>query len=144
MPEQLYYEDVVVGDEITPLVKQPTTRQLVVWAGASGDYNPIHYDKDFAQSQGLPGVIVHGALVGSFLCQLMTDWIGERGVISKFSCNYRGMNFPGEALTCRGKVTNKYVTDDKRYVECESWVENPKGEKTVTGRVIVTLPSKGY
>ena len=144
MPEQLYYEDVVVDAEITPLVKQPTTRQLVMWAGASGDYNPIHYDKDFAQSQGLPGVIVHGALVASFLCQLITDWIGEQGVISKFSCSYRGMNFPGEALTCRGKVTNKYVADDKHYVECESWVENSKGEKTVTGKVVVTLPSRDY
>ena len=144
MPEQLYYEDVTVGDKVTPLVKQPTTRQLVMWAGASGDYNPIHYDKDFAQSQGLPGVIVHGALVGSFLCQLITDWIGERGVISKFSCNYRGMNFPGEDLTCRGRVTNKYVADDKRYVECESWVENPNREKTVTGRAVVIVPSRDY
>ena len=144
MPDQLYYKDVIVGDEVTPLVKQPTTRQLVMWAGASGDYNPIHYDKDFARSQGLPGVIVHGALVGSFLCQLMTDWIGERGVISKFSCSYRGMNLPGDTLTCRGKVTNKRVVDDKCYLECESWVENPKGEKTVIGKAIVTLPSRGY
>ena len=144
MPEQLCYEDVTVGDEVTPLVKQPTTRQLVMWAGASGDYNPIHYDKDFAQSQGLPGVIVHGALVGSFLCQLITDWIGEQGVISKFSCNYRGMNFPGEALTCRGKVTMKYVEDNKHFLECESWVENPKGEKTVTGRAVVIVPSRDY
>jgi len=142
MPDQLYYEDVTVGDEITPLVKQPTTRQLVMWAGASGDYNPIHYDKDFAQSQRLPGVIVHGALTGSFLCQLITDWIGERGVICKFSCNYRGMNFPGEALTCRGKVTNKYAADDKHYVEFENWVENPKGEKTVTGRAVAIVPSR--
>jgi len=144
MPEQLYYEDVAVDDEITPLVKQPTTRQLVMWAGASGDYNPIHYDKDFAQRQGLPGVIVHGALVGSFLCQLITDWIGERGVISRFSCSYRGMNFPGETLTCRGKVTMKYVADDKRYVECDIWAENPRGEKTATGRAVVIVPSRDY
>ena len=144
MPDQLYYEDVIVGDEVTPLVKQPTTRQLVMWAGASGDYNPIHYDKDFAQSQGLPGVIVHGALAGSFLCQLITDWIGEKGVISKLNCSYRGMNLPGDTLTCRGKVTNKRVVDDKCYLECESWVENPKGEKTVTGRAVVVLPSRGY
>jgi len=142
MPEQLYYEDVAVGDEITPLVKQPTTRQLVMWAGASGDYNPIHYDKDFAQSQGLPGVIVQGALAGCFLGQLITDWIGEQGVVSSFSCSYRGMNFPGEALTCRGKVTRKYVEADKHYVECDIWAENPRGEKTVPGKAVVILPTK--
>lgn len=142
MPEQLYYEDVAVGDEITPLVKQPTTRQLVMWAGASGDYNPIHYDKDFAQSQGLPSVVVHGALAGCFLAQLIIDWIGEQAVVNSFSCSYRGMNFPGEALLCRGKVTKKYVEDDKHYVECDIWVENPKGEKTVPGRAVVIVPSR--
>ena len=143
MPEQLYYEDIAIGDEITPLVKQPTTRQLVMWAGASGDYNPIHYDKDFAQSQGLPGVIVQGQLVGCFLGQLITNWIGEAGVVHSFSCSYRGMNFPGEVLTCRGKVIKKYIEDDRHYVECDIWVEKPKGEKTVLGRAVVIVPSKG-
>jgi len=142
MPEQLYYEGVAVGDEITPLVKQPTTRQLVLWAGASGDYNPIHYDKDFAQSQGLPGVIVHGALTGCFLGQLITDWIGEQGVVSRFSCSYRGKNFPGEALICQGRVTKKYIEDGKHYVACDIWAENPEGEKTVLGKTIVIVPSR--
>jgi acyl dehydratase len=142
MTEQLYYEDVVVGSEITPLVKQPTTRQLVMWAGAVGDYNPIHYDKDFAQRRGLPGVIVHGQLVGAFLGQLITDWIGELGVLRKVSCSYKGMNYPGEALTCRGEVTKKYVQDGQHYVECSLQAENPKGEKTVLGMAIVILPSR--
>jgi len=142
MTEQLYYEDVVVGGEITPLVKQPTTRQLVMWAGAVGDYNPIHYDKDFAQSRGLPGVIAHGQLVGAFLGQLITDWIGERGVLRKLSCSYKGMNYPGEALTCKGKVTKKYVQDGQHYVECNLWAENSKAEKTVLGVAVVMLPSR--
>ena len=142
MPEQLYYEDVAVGDEITPLVKQPTTRQLVMWAGASGDYNPIHYDKDFAQGQGLPSVIVHGALTGCFLGQLITDWIGKQGVVSRFSYNYRGMNFPDDTLTCQGKVTKKYIEDGKHYVECDIWAENSEGEKTVLGKTIAIVPSR--
>ena len=143
MAEQLYYEDIVAGSEITPLVKQPTTRQLVMWAGASGDYNQIHYDKDFAQSRGLSGVIVHGQLVCGFLGQLMTDWIGELGTLRKLTCNYRGMNFPGEALTCKGKVNKKYVEDGEHYVECSLWVENVKGEKTVSGMATIIMPSKG-
>ena len=142
MSEQLYYEDVAVDDEITPLVKQPTTRQLVMWAGASGDYNPIHYDKDLAQNQGLPGVIVHGQLAGCFLGQLITDWIGQQGIVHSFSCSYRGMNFPGEALICKGRVTKRYVKDSQHFLECAIWVENVKGEKTVTGKVIVIVPSR--
>ena len=143
MTEQLYYEDVVVGSQIPPLVKQPTTRQLVMWAGASCDYYQIHYDKDFAQSRGLPGVIVHGQLAYSFLGQLMTDWIGEQGSLRKLSCRYKGMNFPSEPLICKGKVTNKYVKDGEHYIECSIWAENGKGEKTVPGTAIVIVPSRG-
>ena len=142
MSQQLYYEDITVGSEITPLVRQPTTRQLVMWAGASGDYNPIHYDKDFAQSRGLPGVIVHGQLVFSFLGQLMTDWIGEQGSLRKLTCSYKGMNFPGETITAKGKVTKKYIEDREHRVECNIWVENPKGEKTASGIAIVITPSR--
>ena len=142
MTEQIYYQDVAVGSEIPPLVKQPTTRQLVMWAGASGDYNPIHYDKDLAQSRGLPGVIVPGQLAGSFLGQLITDWIGEQGRLSKLSCSYKGMNLPGEALTCGGKVSQKYVEQGEHCVECNLWVENEKGEKTVTGMATIVLPSR--
>ena len=143
MAEQLYYEDIAVGSELTPLVKQPTTRQLVMWAGASGDYYQIHYDKDFAQSQGLPGVIIHGQLACSFLSQLLTDWMGELGNLRKLTCNYRGMNFPGEALICKGKVNKKYVENGDHCVECNIWAENGKGEKTVSGRAIIIMPAKG-
>ena len=143
MAEQLYYEDIMVGSEITPLVKQPTTRQLVRWAGASGDYYEIHYDKDFAQSKGLPGIIVHGQLAYSFLGQLMTDWIGEQGILRKLTCSYKGMNFPGEPLVCKGKVIKKYVEDGEHCVECNIWAENVKGEKTITGMAIVIMPARG-
>ena len=143
MGEQLYYEDIAIGSEITPLLKQPTTRQLVMWAGASGDYYAIHYDKDFAQSKGLPGVIVHGQLVGCFLGQLMTDWMGEQGSLSKLTCSYKSVNFPGEALICKGKVSKKYIEDGEHYVECNLWVENAKEEKTVSGKAVINMPSRG-
>jgi acyl dehydratase len=142
MAEQLYYEDVAQDSEIAPLTKRPTTRQLVMWAGASGDYYAIHYDKDFAQSKGLPGVIVHGQLVAAFLGQLITDWIGERGNLKKFSCSYRGMNFPNETIACRGKVSKKYIENGENYIECQVWAENDKGEKTVTGKAIIALPAR--
>jgi acyl dehydratase len=143
MSKQRYYQDVAVGDEVSPISKQPTTQQLVMWAGAVGDYQPIHYDKDFAQSHGLSGVIVHGQLVGAFLGQLMTDWIGEKGILRRLSCSYKGMNYPGEVLTFKGKVTKKYVEDRQHHVECSLWAENSEGKKTASGMAVVILPSKG-
>ena len=63
---------------------------LVRWAGASGDFNPLHYDSAYVESAGLGQVIVHGALKRQWLIQLMTDWIGEQGFLKKFSCQYGG------------------------------------------------------
>ena len=142
MVKQIYYEDGVEGSEITPLVKQPTTTQLVMWAGASGDYNAIHYYRDYALKQGLSGVIVHGQLAGAFLGQMLTDWVGDKGNISKLSLSYKGMNFPGEALICQGKVIKKYVEENRHLVTLRIWAENPRGEKTLTGTAVVSLPSR--
>ena len=153
MGKQLYFEDVEVGSEVTPLAKIATTQMLVRWAGASGDFNPLHYDENFAATQGVGSPIVHGALKRSWLGNLMTDWIGEQGFLKKFSCQYRGMDYPrkmksmtepeeGETWWCKGTVTNKYVDGDQHIVECEIWVENGKGEKTTPGTATVVLPSR--
>ena len=80
------FEDIEAGMEIPPLVKDVTTRQLVMWAGASGDLYEIHYDKDFAVSQGLPGIIIHGRLKAAFLGQLLSDWVGDKGLVKKLTC----------------------------------------------------------
>jgi acyl dehydratase len=142
MSQQRYYQDVRKGEEIMPLVKVPTTRQLVMWAGASGDYMPIHYDQEYARSRGLEGVIVHGQLVGAFLGQLVTDWTGEKGWLRQLSCSYKGMNYPGETITLRGEVTGKYIKKGEHLVECSVWAENPEGEKTASGAAVVVLPSR--
>jgi acyl dehydratase len=131
------FADIEVGRDIPCLVKQPTTQQLVMWAGASGDYNPIHYDKDFALSRGLSGVVVHGQLVTAFLGQMLLDWLGESGVIKKISVSYKGMNYPGDTLSCRATVAKKAAED--RQVTLDIWVENQRGEKTVVGAAVVVF-----
>ena len=84
------------------------------------------YDKDFAQANGLSGVIVHGWLALSFLGQMVTDWMGEGGALVKLSGSYRGMNPVGEDIFCYGKVTRKYTEDDKHYVRLELRAQNPQ------------------
>lgn len=142
MASQTYFEDVEVGSDVPPLVKDPTTQQLVKYAGASGDFYQIHYDKDFALANKLPGVILHGALKNAFLGQLVTDFAGELGWLRKLSVQYRGMDQPGSRITCRGKVTKKFIDGKDHVVECEIWLENAKGEKTTPGSATVILPSR--
>ena len=154
MAEQLYWEDVEVDSEVTPLPKIATSQMLVKWAGASGDFNPIHYDDVFAEASKLGTRVIHGALKRQWLVQLMTDWIGEQGDLKKFSCQYRSFDYPrlmktmaepqdGETWMCKGKVTKKNVEDAEHLVDCDIWVENGKGEATTLGKATVVLPSRG-
>lgn len=140
--KQFYFEDVEVGFELPSLKKDPTTQQLVKYAGASGDFYQIHYDKDFALKNHLPGVILHGALKNAFLGQLVTDFAGELGWLRKLSVQYRGMDQPGTHVTCKGKVIKKYVDGGNHLVDCEIWLENAQGEKTTPGSATVILPSR--
>lgn len=125
--------NVKVGDEIPELVKNPTTRQLVQYAGAQGDFYEIHYDRPFAQSVGLPGVILHGLLKAAFLAQLVTDWLGDRGTLKSFEVSYRGIDQPGVPYTCRGRVTRVQGNE----VELEVWGEDPEGSRTTVGTATV-------
>jgi len=154
MAKQLYWENVEVGSEIPPLTKVATTRMLVKWAGAIGDFNPLHYDDGFAASQGVGKPIVHGQLKRAWLVQLLTDWIGEQGTLKKFSCQFRKVDYPqamktiieprdGEPWWCKGTVTKKYIKGEEHWIECEIWVENGKGEKTTPGSAAIILPSRG-
>jgi len=140
MAEQVYWDDVEEGAELPPMVKNPTTQQLVKYAGASGDYYQIHYDKDFAMNNDLDNVILHGALKNAFLGHLVTKWMGPEGDLKRLACQYRGMDIPGTPVTAKGVVTRKYQEKGANLVDCEIWLENQGGEKTTPGSATVALP----
>lgn len=142
MAKQIYFEDVEEGAEVPTLEKNPTTQQLVKYAGASGDYYQIHYDLNFAKANNLPDVILHGALKNAFLGQIVTDWMGEEGTLRKLSVQYRGMDVPGTPIYGKGVVKRKFTENGENLVECEIWLENHEGQKTTPGTAVVALPSR--
>ena len=113
-----------------------------MYAGASDDYNPIHYDKELATKSGHDKVIVHGALKSAFLAQLITDWAGPTGRIIELSVTYRSIDFGGDNLICKGRVSKKIWEGQEQVVECEIWLENEDGIITTQGRAVVMLPSR--
>jgi acyl dehydratase len=113
-----------------------------MWAASSEEYYEVHYDKDFAQEKGLPGIIVHGMLLISFLGQMITDWIGDWGTVKKIRTSNRAMALPNQDLICKGTVTWKYVENNENLVQCEIWLETEKGEKLVLGEALASLPSR--
>jgi acyl dehydratase len=142
---KIYAEDVQPGDEMPPLVKPPIQQiQLTRYAGASGDFNPIHQDDAFARAAGMGGVFAHGMLSMGFVAQSVTDWVGV-GRVGKLSVRFAALVRLGDVITCRGKVLEKRPAKSGRDqdVDLELWADNQKGEKVITGRATVTLASRG-
>jgi|TARA_B100000315_G_scaffold60439_1_gene54789 hydroxyacyl-ACP dehydratase HTD2-like protein with hotdog domain len=142
MGQQRYFEDIELGQELGQFVVTPTKRLAVMFAGASGDFYEIHYDKDFAIAAGQPDVIVHGAQKAAFSAQVLTNWMGLEGVLKKVRCSFRGIDFFNVDLICNGKVTDKFVDGAEHCIECEVWIDNAKGERTTAGGGVVALPSR--
>jgi acyl dehydratase len=139
---KVYVEDVAVGAELPALVKGPIQQiQLTRYAGASGDFNPIHQDDEFARAAGMGGVFAHGMLTMGFVAQALTDWAGA-GTVRRLGVRFTGLVRLKDKVTCRGRVLAKSSKDDVHLVDLEVWAENQRGEKVVTGRATLTLPSR--
>ena len=143
---KVYAEDVQVGSEMPPLVKPPIQQiQLTRYAGASGDFNPIHQDAAFAKAAGMGDVFAHGMLSMGFVAQSVTDWFGV-GTVRKLGVRFAALVRLGDVVTCKGKVTAKHPPVAGRgpcLVDVELWAENQKGEKVVTGKATAALASRG-
>lgn len=139
---RVYGDDVRVGDELPPLVKGPLVQiQLTRYAGASGDFNPIHQDDEFARAAGMDGVFAHGMLTMGFVAQALTDWAGA-GSVRRLGVRFAALVRLKDTVTCRGRVVGTTRQDDRHLVDLEVWAENQRGEKVVAGRASVALPSR--
>jgi acyl dehydratase len=129
------------GDTIGPLVKPAVSKtQLVMYSGASGDFNPIHTVEEFAEQSGLGGVIAHGMLTMAFVGQLLTDTVGTDGDLQNFGVRFTGMVRPGDVITCEGRVLDTQLDGEIQIVTCEVWATTQKGEKVVVGHAKYVKP----
>jgi acyl dehydratase len=139
---RVYFDDVKVGDELPSLVKGPIQQiQLTRYAGASGDFNPIHQDDEFARAAGMGGVFAHGMLSMGFVAQSLTDWAGA-GTVRKIGVRFTGLVRLKDTVTCKGRVVGALRIGAAGLVDLEVWAENQRGEKVVTGRATVALPAR--
>jgi acyl dehydratase len=92
------------GDEIEGLKVTPDKYLTVRYAGASGDFNPIHIDEEFAKMVGLPGRILHGLYTMALVARAQTDAGGGPQSLKRLSVKFRGMGFPEQELSVTGTV----------------------------------------
>lgn len=129
-----------VGMEIPEFSNRVGYMELNQFAGANREWGLHHMDRDYAHGMGLKDVIIMGNLKMAYVGNMLEDWLGEEAQIEKIATSYRGLDYVGDTLTSRGRVTTTYVHQGRTYVECEIWVENQRGEKNTTGSATILLP----
>ena len=125
------FEDIQIGDEITPLVKEIAMARMMAYGAATWDFIRLHYDADYARELGFEAPFVDGQMMGGFLTQHVQDWAGPGAFLRKLAFRNRVMAYPGDLLTCHGVVTDVSSTEEGGMVECDLWMENQRGEKVV-------------
>lgn len=122
------------GDNLPSRLIGPATREMFVrYAGASGDFNPIHWDQEFARAAGYGDVFAMGMLPAGILAGFLTEWFGHESV-KDLRVRFASQTWPGEALACHGAVVS-VDTDayNEAWASCEVRIENDAGDVKIRG-----------
>jgi acyl dehydratase len=137
----LHFEDVNEGDEAPVKTHTLTRTDLVKYAGASGDYNPMHHDEVIATSSGQPSVFGHGMFSMGLLGTALTDYVGP-GRLTKYKVRFSRQTWPGEELSTKIVVKSKRTEDGKDLVDLDCSLTNADGEVKVVGEATAALPKR--
>ncbi len=139
--QKLFFEDVSVGDEAPVTSHKLTRTDLVKYAGASGDFNPMHHDEVAAQAAGQPSVFGHGMFSMGLLGSALTDYVGV-GNVTRYQVRFARQTWPDEVLTSKIVVTGKREEDAKSLIDLSVTLSNGEGEAKLVGQATAALPSK--
>ncbi|MBI3284362.1 MAG: MaoC family dehydratase [Burkholderiales bacterium] len=127
------------GDVLPPLTLPAIDRTtLALYAGASGDHNPIHIDLDFARKARMPDVFAHGMLSMAYLGRLLSNWAPQRQ-IRQFNARFTGITHLGNAVHCTGKVVEKLERDGEQLLRVEIQSANQFGETKIIGDALIAI-----
>src|SRR3954468_4346279 len=139
LARSFYWSELRVGDDLPPLTKPAVDRvQIVRYAAAAGDFNRLHLDEPYAHQVGFPGLFAPGMLPMAFIGQILTSWL-RRGHVRKLSARFVKIVWPGDELTCRGRIAQLRKDHGACYADVELWAENQKGELVLRGQATCEL-----
>ncbi len=133
---KLRYDDVNVGDRAPAIDHKLTRTDLVMYAGASGDFNPMHHDEVAAQAAGLPSVFGHGMFTAGLLATAVTNYVGV-GNLTSYRVRFTKQTWPGETLSTTISVSEKRPNNE---IVLECAVVNENGEAKIQGEAVAVLP----
>ena len=134
------FDTIQVGDELPPLQHPAVDRtRLALFAGASGDHNPIHIDTDVARRSGMPDVFAQGMLGMAWIGRLLTAW-APQSRLRRFDARFQGITHLGNAMRCSGRVIEKLDHEGERCVRIALQSANQFGQTKIVGEALVALP----
>jgi acyl dehydratase len=136
---KLRYDDVNVGDTAPAIDHKLSRTDLVMYAGASGDFNPMHHDEVAAQAAGLPSVFGHGMFTAGLLATAVTNYVGI-GNLTSYRVRFTKQTWPGETLSTTIAVSEKRPNNE---IVLECAVVNENGEAKIQGQAVAVLPADG-
>lgn len=130
---------VAEGDPAPELTVGPITRTHIVrYAGAGGDFNPIHHDEEFARSAGMPTIFAMGLMHGGMLAANLARWLGRANVLS-YRLRFTGQVWPGDTLTFSGRVDRVYEDVGERRAECSLRVTRQTGDDVIRATAVARV-----
>ena len=127
------------GDKLEPLTQKPISRStLALFAGASGDHNPIHIDIDFAKSVGLDDVFAHGMLGMAYLGRFLTLFTDQKNLRS-YSVRFSSITQVGAELKCSGKVTEIFEDKDEKFMKLELSATDQNNDVKLMGDAVIAI-----
>jgi acyl dehydratase len=145
------YDDIEVGNNMPVYTSAPITRtHLVRYAGASGDFNPLHHDQTFIKMIGMENIIAHGMLIMGIAGEAITSWI-ENKYLRKFNARFLSMTEPADlddmentkdraTIIVSGKVVRKYEENGEKRIQCDIIAQDALGSKKLSGFFTAALP----
>ena len=128
-----------VGDEIPILTLEPISRStLSIYAGASGDHNPIHIDIDFAKQSGLSDVIAHGMLVMAYMGRALTNAVPQ-SALQQFCVEFSSLTQVNDILICSGKVAERINNNGQESLTLNLTVYDTKGNQKLNGEAKIII-----
>ena len=132
--------DISVGDEHEEVVVDNLSRtQIVMYAGASGDYNPLHSDEVFTTEVAkYPSVFAHGMLSMGLTGRMLTNWVGD-GRLAKYGVRFVAQVWPGDTLTAKATVEALREENGEQFVDLTLSTVNQEGREVVKGQAIARV-----
>jgi 3-hydroxybutyryl-CoA dehydratase len=140
MDTKIPLDKLKVGQSLPELRKRVTQENINLYARASGDYNPIHIDEEFARKTPAGGTIAHGMLILAYASQVMTEAFGKSWLTGgRFNVRFKAPARPGDTITVEAKIRNVQSDIEQTTVRCDVLCSNQKGETVISGEAVVRV-----